>query len=198
MARPRSFDADRVLLVAEQQFRAGGYASTSVETISEVTGLGRGSLYAAFGDKHELFVRTIEGFCRRNEAAFAEMLAGPDDTALDRLRAFLVAAKRSETDDESRSCMATKFSVELEDRDEPVTRRIAQSFEAIRESVASCVIAAQRHGDLDRSADPKQIADVLFTVQRGLDVLSRTTDGETLAAVADTAIAMLPGISDAT
>lgn len=192
MARPRSFDADAVLLAAEQQFRATGYAGTNVETISAVTGLGRGSLYAAFGDKHDLFVRTVEGFCARNEAALAKALAGPDDAALGRLRAFLAAAARTGSEDGSLTCMATKASVELEHRDEAVSQRIARSFEAMRGSIAGCVAAAQRHGDLDPRADPRQVADLIFTVQRGLDVLSRTSDCQTRAGIAESAFAMLP------
>lgn len=192
MSRPRSFNTDAVLLAAEQQFRTTGYAGTNVETISEVTGLGRGSLYAAFGDKHDLFVRTVEGFCTRNESAFAKMLAGPDDGALDRLRAFLAAAARTGSDDGSRTCMATKVSVELEHRDKVVSQRIARSFETIRGSIAGCVAAAQRHGDLDPQADPGQVADLIFTIQRGLDVLSRTSDRRTRACIAENAFAMLP------
>ncbi|MDI5904921.1 helix-turn-helix domain-containing protein, partial [Streptomyces sp. 12257] len=48
MARPRSFDPDHVLHAAERQFRTTGYNGTSVDDISAATGLGRGSLYAAF------------------------------------------------------------------------------------------------------------------------------------------------------
>ena len=48
MARPRSFDRDHVLHAAERQFRASGYNGPSVDDISAATGLGRGSLYAAF------------------------------------------------------------------------------------------------------------------------------------------------------
>lgn len=192
MARPRSFDTDAVLLAAERQFRTTGYAGTNLEAICEVTGLGRGSLYAAFGDKHDLFVRTIEGFCTRNESAVAEMLAGPDDTAAGRLRTFLAAAARSGSYDGSRTCMATKFSVELEHRDDVVSKRIARSFEAMRASIAECAAAAQRHGDLDPQADPAQVADLIFTIQRGLDVLSRTADIQTRDKIAENAFAMLP------
>jgi hypothetical protein len=54
------------------------------------------------------------------------------------------------------------------------------------------VRAAQRTGDLDPTADPRQLADLIFTITRGLDVLSRTTDRETLRQVADSAFRSLP------
>ena len=58
MARPRSFDPDHVLHAAERQFRTSGYNGTSVDDISAATGLGRGSLYAAFDGKHGVLLAT--------------------------------------------------------------------------------------------------------------------------------------------
>ncbi|MFE3271256.1 TetR/AcrR family transcriptional regulator, partial [Streptomyces sp. NPDC059215] len=55
MARPTSYDREAVMTAVERQFRSGGYAGTSVDDIGRAAGLGRGSLYAAFGDKHQLF-----------------------------------------------------------------------------------------------------------------------------------------------
>ncbi|MFE3271251.1 TetR/AcrR family transcriptional regulator, partial [Streptomyces sp. NPDC059215] len=55
MARPTSYDREAVMAAVERQFRSGGYAGTSVDDIGRAAGLGRGSLYAAFGDKHQLF-----------------------------------------------------------------------------------------------------------------------------------------------
>jgi AcrR family transcriptional regulator len=63
MARPRSFDRDHVLHAAERQFRTTGYNGTSVDDISAATGLGRGSLYAAFDGKHGVLLQAMAGFC---------------------------------------------------------------------------------------------------------------------------------------
>ena len=84
-----------VLRAVEEQFRATGYAGTSLDDVAAATGLGRGSIYAAFGDKHELFMRSLSEYCERNEASVAAALDGPDDTALERLHAFLLAQATS-------------------------------------------------------------------------------------------------------
>ncbi len=81
-----------VLQAIEEQFRATGYAGTSLDDVAAATGLGRGSIYAAFGDKHELFMRSLSEFCERTEARVAAALDGPDDTALERLHTFLLAS----------------------------------------------------------------------------------------------------------
>ena len=79
MARPRSFDRDEVVHAAERQFRTTGYDGTTVDDLSTATGLGRGSLYAAFGDKHGVFLHALEGYPTRQDQAAGEALSGPDD-----------------------------------------------------------------------------------------------------------------------
>ena len=63
MPRPRNFDEDTVVAAARDRFWGGGYAATSVDDLTAATGLGKGSLYGAFGDKHGLFVRALDGYC---------------------------------------------------------------------------------------------------------------------------------------
>jgi TetR/AcrR family transcriptional repressor of nem operon len=62
MARPRTFDPDDVLLAARQIFWRKGYQSTSLDDITEATGLTKPSLYGAFGDKASLFLKVIDHY----------------------------------------------------------------------------------------------------------------------------------------
>ena len=59
MARPREFDEDEVLEKALAVFWAKGFEGATVDDLEQATGLGRGSLYGAFGGKHELFLRAL-------------------------------------------------------------------------------------------------------------------------------------------
>src|SRR5713101_4496061 len=81
MGRPRSFDTTVALRAIEERFRMTGYAGTSLDDVAAATGLGRGSIYAAFGDKHEVFMRSLEAFCQRSEAHIAPVLDGAAETA---------------------------------------------------------------------------------------------------------------------
>ena len=58
--RPRSFDPDAVLDKARAVFWNLGYAATSLDDLAAATGLNRPSLYAAFGDKHALYLAALE------------------------------------------------------------------------------------------------------------------------------------------
>jgi AcrR family transcriptional regulator len=73
--RPRSFDPDAVLDKARAVFWNLGYAATSLDDLAAATGLNRPSLYAAFGDKHALYLAALERSRLEATAALGAALA---------------------------------------------------------------------------------------------------------------------------
>jgi len=169
MPRPRSFDETEVLDAASEQFRARGYAATSLDDLTTATGLGKGSLYGAFGDKHALFLRVLDEYCEDGVTALRAALAGPDAGALDRLRSHLVRAASGGTS--KHGCLLAKATAELADHDDEVRSRSRATFAALEDAYADCVAQARRHGDLDPHADPRRIGALLLVVQRGIEAL---------------------------
>ena len=72
--RPRSFDPDAALDKARAVFWNLGYAATSLDDIAAATGLNRPSLYAAFGDKHALYLAALRRSAEEGTAALAAAL----------------------------------------------------------------------------------------------------------------------------
>jgi AcrR family transcriptional regulator len=68
--RPRAFDPDAVLETVLEMFWENGFAATSLDDISEATGVSRPSLAAAFGDKQSLYIKAME----RYQSRIAEQL----------------------------------------------------------------------------------------------------------------------------
>lgn len=85
--RPRKFDADQVLQSAASLFARKGFSATSLDELSEVTGLVRPSLYNAFGDKLSLYRMALAYQLRETHAILRSELSGEADlnTELDRL-----------------------------------------------------------------------------------------------------------------
>jgi len=172
MGRPPGYDRREVLAALERQFRKTGYEGTSLDDICAATGLGRGSLYAAFGDKHTMFMAALGDYCDQAEAAQAAALHGPDETAMDRLRAFLTRTIDDRlADPDHLGCMVSRFAVEVGGRDAQATDRLRRGYELMRDALAECVRAAQRHGDVDPAASPCVLANLLIAQNRGLEVL---------------------------
>ena len=73
--RPRSFDPAEVLGAASERFRTHGYAGTSLDDLVDATGLQRPSLYAAFGDKHAIYLATLDRTIERAGRGFDRLIA---------------------------------------------------------------------------------------------------------------------------
>lgn len=168
-----------------------GYASTSLDDIMQVSGLGKGSLYAAFGDKYTIFRRVFDGYCTGVAQSTASALAGPDESALHRLTAMLQrAASRNEA---QQACFLAKTTAELAAHDPEVAARSRQAFEEIAHTIAGCIEQAQRAGDIDAGADPRRLGHHILIVLRGIEALAEAgADAEVLGDAAAVAIESLP------
>ncbi|MCX5321346.1 TetR/AcrR family transcriptional regulator [Streptomyces sp. NBC_00120] len=195
MPRPRAFDEHQVLERAREQFWATGYAGTRMDDIAQATGLGKGSLYGAFGDKGKLFHRVFGDWCTAVVEVAEERLAGgPDAEALARLSGYVhLMAENTASDTERRGCLLAKGAAELAQHDPTVAGRSAETMTALLTLLRTEISAAQRHGDIDSAADPERLAALLLTVVRGIEAVGKAgLDPETLRNIADTALAVLP------
>ncbi|MFC8428268.1 TetR/AcrR family transcriptional regulator [Streptomyces sp. NPDC057253] len=195
MPRPREFDERQVLERARNQFWATGYAGTRMDDIARATGLGKGSLYGAFGDKGKLFHRVFDDWCTAVvEVAEEQLAGGPDAEALARLSRYVhLMAENTASDTEHRGCLLAKGAAELSQHDATIADRSAETMTALLTLFRTEISAAQRHGDIDGAADPEQLAALLLTVVRGIEAVGKAgLPPETVRNIANTALAVLP------
>lgn len=194
MARPRKFDEQQVLRTARDEFWATGYAGTSIDAVATVTGLGKGSLYGAFGDKHKLFIRVFDDYCADVTEATVRALSGPDTEAFARLQAHVRAvAAGGGTDSAHRGCFLAKGTAELSEHDPEVAARARQAFTALEQALTANIEAAQLNGDVDPAADARAQARLILAVLRGIEALGKAdVDADSLRSIAETALAALP------
>ena len=84
--RPRAYDPQTALQQALGVFWSTGYSGASLDSIATAAGMNRPSLYAAFGDKHSLYIKALEQYW---EVASADMQAALTDTGLTLREALL-------------------------------------------------------------------------------------------------------------
>ncbi|WP_246619150.1 TetR/AcrR family transcriptional regulator [Streptomyces javensis] len=192
MARPRSFDEKQVLNAVRDQFWDAGYAATSLEDLMRVSGLGKGSLYAAFGDKRQLFLRALHSYTEDSHSRLREALAEAP-RALDALRMLLEAPIDEPTGvGTRRGCLMANSTCELGNADPEVLDHARRTYETSTALIGDCVARAQREGDLPAGADPIALARALLAAQQGLVFMSRTgMDTATLTATARSLAAQL-------
>jgi TetR/AcrR family transcriptional repressor of nem operon len=189
MGRPRTFDEEQVVEAARRQFWATGYHGTSVADLAQATGLGKGSLYGAFGDKHQLFLRIFDEYCAGSDADAAALTDGPDDEALERAHAWLLATARSSN---TRGCLLAKGTAELSAEDPDIAERAQRAFTTLLDALTEVVRQAQRAGHADPEADPAALGGLLLAAQRGLEALGKAGFGpDALVPIAEQAITAL-------
>ena len=189
MARPRKFDEDEVLDVARRQFLQTGFHGTSVDDLSRVTGLSKGSLYGAFGDKGGLFQRVFDDYCAASDQGAEDRLEGPEEQALERARNWLRAPADCAP---SQGCLLAKATAELARENEAIAARSHAAYETLLDGCQQLLEQAQRAGHVDADADTRALGGLLLATQRGLEALERAgVDAKTRDAIADAAIASI-------
>jgi TetR/AcrR family transcriptional regulator, transcriptional repressor for nem operon len=175
MARPRTFDEGAVVRAARDRFWAGGYAATSVEDLSASTGLGKGSLYSAFGDKHALFVRALAEYSAAALDHATAQLRRTGVPAFERLSAHVRAmAAGAVADVDRRGCLMAKSAAELGGSDADVDRIVGDALRSWRDELVDCVIEAQADGDVASDVDPGALATMLLAHIRGCESLLKS------------------------
>jgi TetR/AcrR family transcriptional repressor of nem operon len=130
MARPREFDADDALERATRLFWTKGFEQTSLDDLCAATGLGRSSLYAAFGDKRALYLQALARYEERSVARIAKAFEGR--TPRRGLEAFLAALIDDIVAGPGRSgCFIGNCAAELARLDRTAAARVRESLERI-------------------------------------------------------------------
>ncbi|MEX2454083.1 MAG: TetR/AcrR family transcriptional regulator [Rhodospirillaceae bacterium] len=172
--RPRSFDTDAAVERAMDVFWSRGYHATALPDLLRAMNLSRGSLYAAFGDKHSLFLRALDRYIA-DAVARLDAELGPGRDPVDGLRACLAGyAGRTSGADGRRGCLLVATAMELAGRDAEVDLRIKGFFRAMETRLADALSRAQASGRLADGVAPASAARILVCFVEGMRVVGKT------------------------
>ena len=167
--RPRAFDPDAALERAMHVFWAKGYEGASLSDLTRAMRINRPSLYAAFGNKEQLFRKVLDRYMDGPVAYFGKALAAPK--ARDVVEEiFLGTARMADDSRIPAGCLMVQGALACGDgsvRKEVAARRTAAEV-ALRRRLQR----AKREGDLSKNSDPGELAGYVMTVVRGMAVQS--------------------------
>jgi TetR/AcrR family transcriptional repressor of nem operon len=191
MGRPASFDQTEMLETIQSVFWDNGYSATSLDDIMQSTGLGKGSLYGAYGSKQEMYLLAFTDYCDWAVADLEERLRGNDADAIVRLRAYIQTAAKGGAN-ARRGCMLAKGTAEVAARFPDVDKIIERTFKAMEREIVQCVRQAQSAGDIAADRDARTIGVTLLAVVRGMGSLAQAgTSSATLSLAAQGALGLL-------
>lgn len=192
MPRPRSFDEADVVARAREAFTETGFAGTSLDALLEATGLGRQSLYNAFGGKKELFMRAfLSDTAEALEAV--ESIRHGSGSPITRIRAQLVKVAVAHGAAQTPPSLFTRAAVELSARDPDVASTVNAAFETMRAHYAACIVEAQEAGEIDSAADADSLGAFFCAVIDGMGTLGGSgVPRATLLDIGFTSLAAVP------
>jgi AcrR family transcriptional regulator len=157
--RPRLYDPDVALTRAIDVFWDRGYAATSLDDLCAAMDMNRPSLYAAFGDKHQLFLSALGRYRETVRARFRSTF-DTDRPVMQSLRAYYTGMldRYFSGDKAPRGCFMMSVAT-LEAAQDPVVRDvICEHLRALDEGFEAVFRRARRAGQIGRGADAAALA----------------------------------------
>lgn len=170
MARPREFDLDTATDNLMNAFWKAGYEATSLSDLMAATGLKKGSLYAAFGDKRAMYLRGLAAYDAQYVDAAVEMMANLVGRAA--LEAFLDLPAKSAEAQDRRGCYLCNASMDADALDKASRLLANTSREKLISAIQTSLTQANERGTpID---DIAAHADRILALYFGLRTLARS------------------------
>jgi AcrR family transcriptional regulator len=193
--RPREFDPVKALDKAMRVFWKKGYEGASLPELTRAMGINRPSMYAAFGNKEQLFRKVLDRYgCPKGPAAGVDdPLEQPTARGVAE-RVLNSAVELLSSPKNPRGCLLIQGALACGSDGDPIRRELISRRRRQETALRKRFIEAARQGDLPPTADPAGLARYLATVAAGMSI--QATSGATreeLQCIADTAMRAWPG-----
>jgi TetR/AcrR family transcriptional repressor of nem operon len=163
MAKPNV--RDKILRAGLDQFHRVGFNGSSVEDITNLAEVPKGSFYNHFKSKEDLAVEVIDRYIEEGPHPILDDAAVPP---LKRLKAYFSALGQEFVDSgHKKGCLLGNFSSELADHSGPVRRRLEGAFDNWVKRLAAVIKEAQKAGEVDSKLKPEQLAGLLLSAFEG-------------------------------
>jgi AcrR family transcriptional regulator len=173
MVRPREFDRDAALEKAMLLFWEKGFAATSTDSLVKAMGIGRQSLYNAFGDKRQLYLEVLQSYREMSLGGHLKRLNEPESplAGISALLSGLAAA-----DDRVRAlgCLGVGSVGEFGTSD-PELRQLSEATGALMASrIATRIREGQKVGEIALRFDVDEAASFVLLTMTGLQLAARS------------------------
>ncbi len=169
--RPREFDYDQALDRAMHVFWSKGYEGTTMPDLTEAMNMNRPSIYAAFGNKQELFRKALERYTEASLQKFRDLLAPP--RLHDALEQFLLGtAEGFANGDCPRGCFSVQAALVGGTDSKDACQYTLEQRELIVGVLKDRIAGAISQGELPPATDAAELARFYTTILQGMSVQS--------------------------
>jgi TetR/AcrR family transcriptional regulator, copper-responsive repressor len=172
--RPRAYQPDIALGKALDLFWKDGFAATSLDDLSAATGMNRPSLYGAFGDKRELYIKSYQRYRDDARAAMRDIFRQemPIRKRLERIYAVALDIYLS-GEAGPRGCFTVMTAASEAVADPEIRAMVLEGFSELDKAFASCFRLAEENGELPATADPAVLAQIASATIHSIAIRAR-------------------------
>jgi AcrR family transcriptional regulator len=156
--RPRAYQPEIALGKALDLFRKGGFAATSLDDLSLATGMNRPSLYGAFGDKRELYIKSYQRYRDDARAAMIEIFREEMPVRKRLARIFAIALDIYLEGESPRGCFTVMTAASEAVADPGIRAMVLEGFVELDKAFAACFRTAKEKGEISATSDPTVLA----------------------------------------
>ena len=189
--RPQEFDTQQVLGKAMHVFWQKGYKGASMKDLLDEMEIGKGSFYAAFGSKKELFLKVLKHF-GETKAMVRETASILTDAPAKVAIAELLNRVIDRAVNKRRACLFGKTAFEFWGRDADVANLVSNGVNQVEDAFHAALLRSQERGEIPADLDTKALANYFTGIFYGLQVMaSASPDRQALERVVSTALTVL-------
>jgi len=192
MPKTKQFDETEVLKKAKELFCEKGYNGTSMDDLVQATGLSRSSIYDTFGDKHGLFLKSLNQYRCAQQGDLEKQCAKSDSPKKKIRSVFDYTIKDILSDKDRKGCLLINVSMELSAVDKEVAAVSISNMEELEQFFSSLAKEGQTKGEISKKFTPKALGRHLYSSLMGLRVTGMNRpDAETLREIVKLSLSIL-------
>jgi len=174
MARTKVFDEETVLNKAVNLFWEKGYNGTSAQDLVDELGISRSSLYDTYGDKYQLFKKSLLQYRKKFAGLMIEMMDESNDFEQTIIDLFEYVVSESLNEKFSNGCFIVNSTVELAPHNAEIAEIINANKHDVEDALFRLIKKGQDVGQFSNNHSARSLARFVFNAIAGLRVASKS------------------------
>lgn len=170
----KQFCPTEALQKAMEVFLARGYQGASLSELLDQMGIGRKSLYDTFGNKHELFLKTLELYSQTAIKEMQDQLAAPGSPKAN-IEAVLLKWQDANSQPDSKGCLIGNNLADFCTEDAGMAHVLSEHLTQLENAFTDAVARAQAAGEFPADIPPGDLARLLVCLGQGVALMGRVT-----------------------